>query len=179
MAPDSQSFTEARALSTLMACLARGEGSRALPLVRDAWEGCRPEDIEGWLSHAAMARILGEPVNLPTFHQKEQDEALFVITARAWLLWVSGRLDEARDILQRVADPTTREGRETHLMALGPWYQAVQALLGGDREEAMRFFRRSMEVGSQLGTETNEAIQWAFAASFFVHGPTSSDGPWA
>jgi len=172
-----QTLAEAKALSTLLTCMAQGAGDHALPLVRTVWENFTPEGPTGWLSYAAMSRLLGFGFEVPEL-TIDGDEAtqLFMRTAHAWALWARGRSEEARALLRTKCEPGSREGQELHLMALGPWCLAVGALLEGDREEARRLFRRSMEVGSQFGTETNEAIQWAYAATFLDQGAPTSSG---
>lgn len=170
-------IAETKALSTMLACVSKASSCDAPSLVRPLWEGRRPQDAEGWLQHLAMARLLGEKPPLPELEAgREAASRLFVRTARAWMLWAVGEQEEARKVLTTtICEPGPGpDGGEIHLMALGPWCRGVGALLGGNREEARRFFRRSMELGSQLGTETNNAIQWAYVATFFEHAPPTS-----
>lgn len=164
---------EAKALSLMLSCTTQGTScDEALPLVRTLWEASHPASPAEWLRHSAMASVLGETVQVPAL-AAENDAAgqLFLRTSLAWTLWAAGRLGDARLALKAGCEPTNREGAEIHLMALGPWCRGVGALLDGDHAEALRFFRRATEIGSQLGTETNEAIQWSYAATLFQSSP--------
>lgn len=172
---DSETLAEMKVLSALLSCVAGGPPVPDVrSLVRPVLEAQSPKDAESLVRSFAMMKLLGEPLSPPELEAGEGAASrLFVRTARAWMLWAVGRLDEAKIALKTtVCEPSPREGGgEIHLMAIGPWCVGVSALLRDDPEEARRFFRRSVEVGSQLGTETNNAIQWALVATFFDHKP--------
>ncbi len=168
-----QTIAEANILGELLSCTDQMlPCQEARTQLRSIFEAHRPDDPESWLKHSAMARLLGEatpfPENLET--EKTATAKLFLRGAHAWALWAAGRIQEAQIKLSASEVPSRQGGDEIHLMALGPWYCGVEALLRGDLLEARRYFRRSMEVGSQFGTETNNAIQWSYAATFFVPG---------
>ncbi len=133
---------------------------------RSEWKG---EPIEERVVFAAHAKILGSTVTLAKFEpvKKPVDRSLYERTALAWLTWAAGMGPSA--LLQAL--PKANEfGGAIHVMALEPWARATKALHEQDFEEARRLFRRSIELGTQYGTETNEVVQWAYVASFF-HEP--------
>jgi len=55
-------------------------------------------------------------------------------------------------------------------MALEPWGRAITALSEDNQDEAVRWFRRSIEFGAQNNIETSDAIQWSYVASIFHRG---------
>lgn len=166
-----QTIAETKALGAVLAVVLQGGATdEATALVRSVFEKHRPQDPDTWLRHFAMAHILGVSITLPALASEgDGAQRLFTRTARVWMLWAGGQLEAARGLL--TTPEPNHEGGEIHLMALGPWCLGLDALLRSDREEARRYFRRATEVGSQLGTETNNAIQWAFGATFFPHKP--------
>lgn len=158
---------EAKALTTLLGYVLREEPCEDVAgLVAPIFESHQAKDAESWLRHFAMARLLKETLTVPELEPAEDlASRLFARTAKAWMLWAAGRTEEAKTTL-RTSDPAGAVGSEIHMMTLGPWWLGVDALLREDSQEARRYFRRSTEMGSQLGTETNNAIQWSFVATF-------------
>lgn len=169
-------ITETNVLRSLMTCIAKAAPCD-LALVEPVFDQQLPSDPESWLRYVAMAKLLGREVGAPELEPSEEATSrLFIRTARAWMFWATRRPDEAKTALNGTvcSAPSREAGGEIHMMALGAWCHGVGALLREDREEALRYFRRATEIGSQLGTETNTAIQWAYVATFFEHGgPTS------
>jgi hypothetical protein len=165
-----QTIAETKVLSELLSCMdqmlpcqeARGQ-------IQSILEGHQPTDAESWLKHCAMAKIVGEPVAFPEdlVAEKTVTAQLFLQSSRTWALWAAGKIQEAQAMYSGLGTLAHREGHQIHLMALGPWCYGVEALIHGEVLEARRFFRRSMELGSQFGTDTNNAIQWAYVATFF------------
>lgn len=142
---------------------------KALRLVRESYNriALRPSPSDQ-LIRGAQAKILGKPlsdIKLTDDKAKGADARVFEAFAQAWLAWAAGRDPTA------YLSPKTKEGGEyggaIHLMALEPWGGAIRELHEGSIDEARRLFRRSMELGGQCGTETNDAIQWTYAATFF------------
>lgn len=172
--PLRRAFAEAKALRTLLDAVEHdGPTAPVVKLVqvlRDA-ELQNLRDSSDWLRHNAMAKVLGEFVLTPVgvFPTSDVDR-FFHQTFLVWSAWAAGRVQEAQDLMPK---KVPEQGSELHLMALRPWYEGLKALSRDDAQEARRLFRRSTEIGGQLGTETNNAIQWAYGATFFTHRPTS------
>lgn len=174
--PESDSvrriILEAEALSAALK-YAEGRGDRqdaVLALVKGTYTTHEVEDNISATAHVAMEHILGQARPLPLRPVKRADHEVFRIIARAWIAWVTGAdREESQKALHELPIPRgpIPEGGALHLMALQPWAQAVHALLKNDLGESRRMFRRATELSSQCGTETNPAIQWAYAASYF------------
>lgn len=168
-----RTLAENKALSAMIDALTPHGCEQAVDQVRALWTGEVPEDPDDRVIFVAWARILGISVEVPIIPSGDDTARhLFARTARAWMLWAIGEGTKAKVALETIPEDRGREGGEIHLMALGPWCHGVGALIRGDREEALRYFRRSTEIGSQLGTETNYVIQWTFAATFCVQEPS-------
>lgn len=161
-------IAESRALRAAMAMT--GE---AVQLIRDVCQEPR-DGIEGALTTWAMEKILGE-LRLPEsfVFRKGPGREFFSYVAYAWGCWATGDVANARVWLKMADRLPEASGEALHMMALNPWKSAVEALVEGNQDEAMRLYRRAMEIGSQVGTPTNTAIQWTYAASFFEHERTS------
>jgi hypothetical protein len=141
----------------------------ALKLVREWYDISKCESVGDTVVKGAQARILGERVSLPVFEptKKPADRLAFEVLAKAWLTWAAG--GDPKIILK--ANPKPSEyGGAIHLMTLEPWGDAIKSLAENDAGEAQRFFRRSIELGRQCETESNDIIKWAYAASFFHLG---------
>ncbi len=163
-------FARADALSAALTCVERGCGhEKAVQLVEDVF-GPEPADDYGKLVHAAMAHIIDRPIMVSLQGGETDDQRIFDAVGRAWIAWATGLgRANARKTLQDVPVPKgpRMEGGALHLMAMHPWAQAVTALLQDDLVESRRLFRRATELSSQCGIETNSAIQWTYAASYF------------
>lgn len=167
---------ESDALSTLFSYI-NGEEvdlTTSLDFVRRTYSSLESSSAEEWLMIAAMAKILAKDIPEPDFAPMSgpADQHVFVSCANAWGRWAGGYPDLATKALKAGAsnDLHAGRGRALHLMALASFRGAVEALISDDLVEAQRLFRRSIEMGSQMGTETNPVIQWVFVASFFKHG---------
>lgn len=166
---------EADALSAALSCLDGPLTDEARTLIEDVLSGYMVTDAETQLTFCAMSRLLRRRLNTvpsPTDHQ-DLDRQVFKKTAGAWMAWAfqSGRgrdmaLAELKKMTLLVIEATEGAGGALHLMALNPWVAAVTALLENNPEEARRQYHRATEIGAQLGTETNPAIQWTYAATF-------------
>lgn len=167
---------EVDALSTLDAHIGGEEVDldSAFKFVRRAANAIEPTSVGEWLLLAAMAKILAKPIRGIDFAPVSgpADQHVFTTCATAWMRWAEGRSDLARAALDAGASEDLHLGRggALHVMALTPFRAAIEALIRNDTTEARRLFRRSIEIGTQMGTETNPIIQWAFVASFFKHG---------
>lgn len=141
----------------------------ALRLVREWYDRNLNASIEEQTIRGAQAKILGECFTLPMFTpaKKPADRAMFETLSKAWLTWAAGTNPE--ELLVSVAKPA-EFGGAIHLMALEPWGFGIRALAKKDVEEARRFFHRSIELGTQYATETNDVVKWTYAASFFHLG---------
>ncbi len=178
-------IAQAEAVSTALACLDVSipvypqppeDQIRALRLVQACLtKSPAPTTVEDRIIQSAMSLILSQEVKLPEFHPTAEppEQQLFEIVAHAWMIWAAGEpsSETLADLSLAFADlaqlAPSMKGGALHLMALQPWRLAVEALLREDNSEAVRQFHRSSELGSQFGTETNPAIQWTYAASFF------------
>jgi hypothetical protein len=163
-------FDEAAALSAVLQCVeGQGDPAEAISLVEKVAVP-KPTDNAGRLVQAAMAFVLQKPVSTELAPGDGLDESIFEAIGRAWIAWATSTgQDQAQKALATIPAPRgpQPEGGALHLMAMQPWAQAVSALLQDDLAEARRFFRRATELSSQCGTETNSAIQWTYAASYF------------
>lgn len=168
---------EMHLLGSLIGFIETGEGLAETAALRELFLNVHPTDIASWIRHTAAAKVLGEevtpPARLPIGGNRA--EQLYARTALAWMAWAAGERSRAKKILDLPLEE--KGGGEIHLMALGFWCRAVGDLLRDDHEEARRYFKRAMEVGSQFGTESSLAIQWAYVGTFFFHGVTSSERP--
>jgi len=166
-----QIMAQSEALHAALAYVDRGvDRDGALERVERALERGTFLTVEELTIRCAMRRILGQEA--PTsyrFHPAVNPplRKFFETAARAWMIWAEkGPASEALTDLHQLEDPSAKK-EALHQMALVPWKLAIEALLEEDLAEAKRQFLRSTELGSQLGTETNPAVQWSYAASFF------------
>lgn len=149
-----------------------GQRGTALKLVRESYDrGPRKAGVEGTLIRGAQAKVLGETVKSGGFVPVKSpiDRVAFETMAVAWLTWAQGA--DPIPVLDSIPEPN-EYGGAIHLMALDHWGRAIRALvkLKEGTAEAERCFRRSMELGTQYGLETADAIQWTYAASIFHRG---------
>jgi len=171
-----QVIAQSEALLAALAYVDRGvDRDGALEKVQRALDRGTFLTVEELTIRSAMRRILGQealasyrfyPAVRPTSRH------FFEVSARAWMIWAEkGSASEALTDLHSLEEPSPKSGA-LHLMALVPWKLAIEALLEEDLAEARRQFLRSAELGSQIGTETNPAVQWSYAASFFASSLT-------
>lgn len=174
---------ESRALSAALRCIDGPLSNEARSAIETVYADYYVTDAETRLVHMAMSKLLRidrEPdpnqpagpfdMSIANRDQSEVDQIIFEVVADAWAAWAfQSGTDEALADLRSIEVPQG-EGRALHLMALHPWLLAVTALLENDPEEARRQYRRATELGAQLGTESNPAIQWTYAATFTSGG---------
>jgi hypothetical protein len=161
-----------KALTAALSCVEGEEDSKqAKELVLKVFANHETPDMDSWVEHCAMASILDIPQILPRFKpiQDPPERLIFETTALVWMSWVLNlrHTKEHKALLNLKVPSGSKNGGALQLMALQPWTRAIKALIQGNSTEAQRFFRRTTELGSQFGTETNTAIQWTYAASFF------------
>ena len=162
-----QIVAENQALSAALS-LVEGLGSDSLDVrkgVRSALPGYIISDSQSRVVRLAMKLIAG--VKIERGDTRISSKALkgdFEIVAKAWIAWAVALPQKPQSWLGELGQ--VKEGA-IRSMTLQPWAQAVEALWENDPVEARRFFRRATEISAQLGTETNPAIQWTYAASFF------------
>jgi hypothetical protein len=161
----------------LSAALQYIEAAEAAPrghviqLVERSLGSFEPTDNPGRVERAAMGLIVGRPEHIKLEPAESLDQRVFTIVGQAWISWATSvETEEAQRALSQLPAPRgpQPEGGALHLMALQPWAAAVSALIHDDSLEAQRMFRRATELASQCGTETNSAVQWTYAASYFV-----------
>lgn len=128
-----------------------------------------PTTVEDIVVRCAQAKILELPLKAPSIQpvKNPADRRTFELLATAWLEWVEG--GDPSPFIDNVPKPT-EYGGALHLMALEPWGRAIQALSEKNWDEAIRWFKRSIEFGAQYDIETSEAIQWSYVASVFHRG---------
>ena len=133
-------------------------------LIREDYERDEGSSVEDQVIRGAQALLLKELVSFPSFEpvKKPADRRAFETLAKAWLVWAAG--GDPQPTL-----PKSKEfGGALHMMALEPWGEAIRALSNQNTPEAKRLFRRALELGTQYGTDTNDAIHWAFLGSFYA-----------
>ncbi len=160
--------------TVLVAALASLEDSslreEALRLVRESYDRGDPVTrVEDIVVRCAQAKILGEHFKAPSIQpvKNPADRRTFETLAVAWIEWVAG--GDPSPFVDSILKPT-EYGGALHLMALEPWGRAITALSEDNQDEAVRWFRRSIEFGAQNNIETSDAIQWSYVASIFHRG---------
>lgn len=170
---------EAKALSAALKCLGGPLSDEARTLIEGVLSDYAVTNAETQLIFCAMSRLLGlrRKTVPPPGNSPDIDRQVFEKTAGAWMAWAfqseRGRamaLAELKKLVLIVIETTEGAGGAIHLMALHPWIAAITALLENNHEEARRQYHRATEIGAQLGTETNPAIQWTYAATFIKVG---------
>ncbi len=142
----------------------------ALHLTRESYDlGVKGRTVEDMVTRCAQAKMLGEPFKIPKFNPAKNpvDRRTFETLATAWMVWAGG--GDPGPFVDSVPKPD-EYGGALHLMALEPWGKAILALGENNEDEAVRWFRRSVEFGAQYDIETSDAIQWSYVASVFHRG---------
>jgi len=116
-----------------------------------------------------MHRILGEAIPSPSARIPTSPLPKHTLyrAIRAWLTWCNQEdLAPALEDLDQLGRMITKKSRKDNLrmLTLRPWVQAIEALLSDQTEKSQLLFRRSVELGSQYGTEP--VTQWIYVASF-------------
>lgn len=181
-APSEES--EVEALMDNMAALeavfeaVQGTGSteRAVSLAKQALrsQARAPRSFEEYLVHVSLSRVAGLPLSkLGPTPSVSPTWVTFVYetVAAAWLRWFTSGDTSAIGLMVRIraAEPDTHHvpGGAVELLSLSEWGQAVEALAEGDFGKARRHFERAVEVGAQIGSDSNPSINWTYAASIF------------
>ena len=119
-----------------------------------------PEELVTWV---AMRRIAGLEI---TPWEKPVYGNIFCLISWVWVSWAAG-IDVGAEL--KILDFAEAESElgvfET--LALRHWAAAILNLIDGNQDEARRFYRRAVEIGGQFGTESNPAVLWTYAATFF------------
>jgi hypothetical protein len=112
---------------------------------------------------ASMRRILGQAIEAPgeLLASETYSKHLYEGLVQIWLLWASGRNQEAKKVLGSL------HLAEQAFAVLQHWFGALEALVHENLAETHRLWKRSIEIGSSHGTKTSAAILWAYAATFF------------
>lgn len=141
----------------------------ALRLIRESYDSRTGHTVEDLVTHCAQAKVLGESYRIPQFVPAKNpvDRRTFETLATAWMVWATG--GNPGPFVDNVPKPD-EYGGALHLMALEPWGKAIQALGDNQIDEAVRWFKRSVEFGAQYDIETSDAIQWSYVASIFHRG---------
>ena len=161
---------KAKALSAALKLAEGGAGTQdaVRALVQEALTD--HSDNSSAVAHVAMSHILGRAAHIDLQTGDTAEGLGFEVVGKAWIAWATGvGTDEAKKALVELPAPQgpQPEGGALSLMAMQPWAAAVSALFHDDFDEARRMFRRATELSSQCGTETNSAVQWTYAASYF------------
>jgi hypothetical protein len=167
---------EMEALNACMAvCDGQGSPEEAKLLCRTYLGRLDPSTVEEYVTEAALLHILDRSVELadPWSHAKSWEEQVAEAVALAWLSLISGDADDAR---VRIMDLRAKRKAETfhgksgalHLLTLAFWSEAILLTAAGDHTGARRYYKRALEYGAQLGTDSHPMISWAYAATFFT-----------
>lgn len=159
----------------LLVCDGRGDIEGTLRLCRTYLARLNPSTVADYVTEAALTRILGRPVGPvePWLNGRNWEEQVSEAVGLAWLDWAAGAPDEARRKIHALRAKRKSEsfnGRTgaIHLLTLAFWSEAILLSIDEDREGARRFYKRALELGSQLGTDSHPMISWAYAATFFI-----------
>ena len=113
-------------------------------------------------------------------------EQISTTLAYIWTRFVSGLpvdlsiLDCVRELLGQV---NPNEAGAINLLSLSQWFAAMDSLLQGDIPAARKFWKRSLTIGAQFGTDSHGLISWAFVSTFLqgsialILQSTSHKGP--
>lgn len=153
-----------------------GPSSRAVSLCLQALRAQvrEPVSFEEHIVRAALCNATGSPLphGAPT-PSEDPDWTTFVYetVAATWLRWLLRRDAGAVGLMARIRavepDMNHAPGGAVELMSLFEWGLSVEALAGGHEANAKRHFERAIEIGSQVGSDSNPSINWTYAASFF------------
>ena len=121
----------------------------------------------------SLHKVAGNPISkkpLGNPSRSSSETHLIETASMAWLGWAGGPdPGHAASELARVQwdIPIRDEPGALHRTTLQLWLAAIVRLEAEDLPEAHRFWKRAIEIGSSLGTESHPAILWSYAASFF------------
>jgi len=114
----------------------------------------------------AHQQVLGLPLTAAKLSVEGPSVARrFTYLAQAWMAWING--EDPLISLEAAPKKPEEFGGALQWMSLDPWEQAIRALVDQNTVEAKRFFRRSIQLGTQCQTDGNHAIRWTYVASFF------------
>lgn len=155
----------------LSACLRAVEGSEepfaAKQLTADVLPAIQPEDLVETTAAAAMAVIAGARPPRGSDTPVGEAEVSGAITAicAVWREWIAGRKPDMR----RLAEASTNNASEgvIQAMAVRFWAEALISQIQGEEADARRLWSRAMELASSFGIESQPAISWTYAATYF------------
>ncbi len=135
-----------------------------------------PSTIEEYAIDGALRRILNRQVSAPDIEPasgtRSWETFVAETVALAWFAWAADDEHRCTTLLDSLRSQRRKEEVFTdktgalHLYTLYFWSQATTLLVADDLDNARRFFKRAIELGSQFGTESHPMISWAYAASF-------------
>lgn len=153
-----------------------GPAARGVSLARQALEAQtrEPSTFEQHIVRAALSKATGldlpQAVPTPTAGPS-WTTFVYETIAAAWLRWFNTGDASAVGLMARIRTLEPDMGHvpdgAIELMSLGEWGRAVEALAIGDEANARRHFERAVEIGSQMGSDSNPSVNWTYAASFF------------
>ena len=166
---------EASALETASIAITTGIGledaRRAVATVARDWP---TTDLASAVILKAMRGVTHDtlPVDLPRGPPPETlAQDVYHSTARAWNHWADGRGDLALKTIaaldRRRSRGMSAMGPALELLALGWWAEAVSTLAKGSTEDALRLWKKCLEVGGSLGMEALPVIQWTHLATLY------------
>lgn len=168
-------LTEMAALEAIFeANRMKGSQKRALFLCKEALlVGRTPQSVEEHVTRAALCKATGTPFFNSLKVRSEQNswnEIVYHTVALAWLSYIENgtRADGLVATIKSLESSFghIQEGA-VELLALGEWAKAVEAITCGSLQTAKKHFERAIEIGSQVGSDSNPTINWTYAASFF------------
>ncbi len=167
--------TEMAALGAVFEAMKEGGSrERALRLCRESLSTkASPRSFEELVTSAALCKILGEPFEHSNLFKAETTtwrDFVFQTISSAWISLTLGKasaeglLSSMMTLRGHFEEP--QEGA-IELLALGEWGKAVEATSRKDFVSARRHYEQAIDVGSQIGADSNHTINWSYAASFF------------
>jgi hypothetical protein len=130
---------------------------------------------EDCLVSGCLARISEQSVRsffIPIRTESSWTDEVADTISQAWLFWANNQASEAFDLLSslRIRQSSqvgiNQRSGAVNLMALNFWLTAVEFLIQGDSESSRRYWRRSIEVSGQFGSDSHPLITWSYVASF-------------
>lgn len=166
--------------ATLEAIRGQGPASRATALARQALVSKNHTSLtlEDVIVKASLRKISGGLESSP----KEEGfwtpslnlpwtSFVYETIGASWLHWLSSRDESGVGLISRLEASESNPGGSTRgaieLLSLKEWGRAVEALSSKNEEEARKYFERSVEIGAQIGSDSNMSINWTYAASIF------------
>jgi hypothetical protein len=131
----------------------------------------RPDNLVEVLLVTAAARIAGDPPTILKLPRMKDDLTPTITTlCRAWLTWTQGDVPASVLADIRGVQRTETPDEVVDSMVIQFWAKAMVALFEGDLAEARRLWRRANDLASSFGLDSQPAIAWSYAATFFPEG---------